>query len=163
MTFDQRELRDVLGCFATGVTIITARDAAGKPVGLTVNSFSSVSLEPPLVLFSLDRAANSADAFGVGQPFNVNVLGQQQQAQSNHFASKVDDKFASDEFDWQDGGNGCRVLEGALAHLECTCEALHDGGDHWIIIGRVARISASGEGPPLLYFRGRYADLKGEW
>lgn len=160
---DQRHLRDVFGCFATGVTIITAREASGVPVGLTANSFSSVSLDPPLILFNLDRDANCARAFSVGSSFTVNVLKHDQQAQSNHFASKVEDKFASGEFSWTDGENGCPVLDGALAVLECTCDSLHDGGDHWIIIGRVTRAAGDGDGEPLLFYRGRYAGLEGTW
>lgn len=160
---DQRHLRDVFGCFATGVTIITAREESGNAVGLTANSFSSVSLDPPLILFNLDRDANCARAFGVGRPFTVNVLRHDQQAESNHFASKVEDKFASGEFEWEDGANGCPTLNGALASLECTCDSLHDGGDHWIIIGRVSRATGDTEGAPLLYYRGRYASLEGEW
>jgi flavin reductase (DIM6/NTAB) family NADH-FMN oxidoreductase RutF len=160
---NQRQLRDVFGCFATGVTIITAREANGMPVGLTANSFSSVSLDPPLILFNLDRAANCARAFDVGMPFTVNVLRHDQQAQSNHFASKVEDKFASGEFVWTDGENGCPVLDGALASLECICDSLHDGGDHWIIIGRVTQTESGNDGAPLLFYRGRYAGLEGEW
>lgn len=161
MQIDQRELRDVFGCFATGVTIISGRDTSGKPQGLTVNSFSSVSLDPPLVLFSLDRAANSAEAFDKGQAFTVNILGRGQEAQSNHFASKAEDKFATSAFAWADGTNGIPCLQDALAHLECTCETLHDGGDHWIIIGRVTALRSLGtDGAPLVFFRGRYADLQ---
>lgn len=152
----------MFGCFATGVTIITAREEDGRPVGLTANSFSSVSLDPPLILFNLDRGANCAAAFAEGKPFAVSVLRHDQQAQSNHFASKVDDKFAESEFDWTDGDNGCPVLDGALAHLECICDSLHDGGDHWIVIGRVSR-TVRENGAPLLFYRGRYAGLDGEW
>lgn len=160
---NQRQLRDVFGCFATGVTIITAREKDGTPVGLTANSFSSVSLDPPLILFSLDRGANCASAFAVGEPFIVNVLRHDQQAQSNHFASKVDDKFAGRGTDWVEGENGCPGLKGALASLECTCDSLHDGGDHWIIVGRVSRAIGDADGAPLLFFRGHYAGLEGEW
>jgi flavin reductase (DIM6/NTAB) family NADH-FMN oxidoreductase RutF len=160
MTIDQRELRDVLGCFATGVTIITGREPDGRPTGLTANSFSSVSLDPPLVLFSLDRGANCAAAFDVGRPFTVNVLSEAQQEHSNLFASKAEDKFAAGG-GWSEGGNGCARLEAALAHLECTCDSLHDGGDHWIIVGRVDRAEGRADGSPLLYFRGRYAAIDG--
>lgn len=159
MAVSPRELRDVLGSFATGVTIITGVDEQDRPVGLTANSFNSVSLDPPLVLFSLDRNANCASAFAEGRPFVVNVLRDDQQPQSNHFASKTDDKFAEMDFTWTAGNNGCAVIEGALAHLECTCESLHEGGDHWIVIGRVSRIEADPEGRPLVFFRGRYANL----
>lgn len=156
---DQRQLRDVFGCFATGVTIVTARRPDGTPVGLTANSFSSVSLDPPLILFNLDRGANCAEAFTLGAPFTVNVLRDSQQVESNHFASKVDDKFAHSDIAWQEGENGCPSLLDALAHLECSCDSLHDGGDHWIIIGRVSRASGSPDGSPLLFYRGRYAEL----
>lgn len=159
MTVTPREMRDAMGCFATGITVITALDAAGRPVGLTVNSFNSVSLEPPLVLFSLDRRANCADAFGDGKPFAVNVLGVEQQAESNHFASKADDKFADIPFEWQAGSNGCAMLNSAIASFECIAEATHDGGDHIIIIGRVTRLNQVEGAAPLLYFQGRYAAI----
>lgn len=159
MAVSPRELRDVLGSFATGVTIITGVDEDGGPVGLTANSFNSVSLDPPLVLFSLDRGANCVSAFQEGKPFTVNVLRDDQQPHSNHFASKADDKFAEMDFTWAEGENGCAVIEGSLAHLECTCESLHEGGDHWIVIGRVSRIEGDPEGRPLVFFRGRYANL----
>ena len=158
-TLDQRHLRDVFGCFATGVTIITARLDDGSPVGLTANSFSSVSLDPPLILFNLDRGANCAEAFALGKPFTVNVLRKDQEAQSNHFASKVEDKFAHPDFDWRDGANGCPRLADSLAQLECVCDSLHDGGDHWIIIGRVQHAERDADGAPLLFFRGRYESL----
>ncbi|WP_417519035.1 flavin reductase family protein [Minwuia sp.] len=160
---DQRELRDVFGCFATGITIITTREADGTPVGLTANSFSSVSLDPPLILFNLERGANCASAFVEGGAFTVNILRHDQQAQSNHFASKIEDKFASDEFVWSDGKNGCPRLVQALANLECVCTSMHDGGDHIIIIGRVTDTSRKKSGAPLLYFKGGYAGLEGEW
>lgn len=159
MTVTPRAMRDAMGCFATGITVITALDADSRPVGLTVNSFNSVSLEPPLVLFSLDRRANCADAFGDGKPFAVNVLGADQQAESNHFASKADDKFADIPFDWQPGGNGCAMLNSAIASFECVTEATHDGGDHVIIIGRVTRLNQAEAAAPLLYYQGRYAEI----
>jgi len=159
MTVTPREMRDAMGCFATGITVITAKDADGKPVGLTVNSFNSVSLEPPLVLFSLDRRANCAEAFAVGSAFAVNVLGVEQQAESNHFASKADDKFADIPFAWHAGSNGCAMLDSAIARFECITETTHDGGDHVIVIGRVTCLNRAEDGAPLLYFQGRYAEI----
>lgn len=159
MTVSPRELRDTMGWFATGVTVITALDQRGRPVGVTANSFNSVSLDPPLVLFSLDHLANCNDAFAEGQPFTVNVLRADQEAQSNHFASKSDDKFTDTAFTWAPGENGCPVLEGTVATFECTAEAIHAGGDHRIIVGRVHRVSQSETGEPLVFFKGRYARL----
>ncbi|MDF1722178.1 MAG: flavin reductase family protein [Minwuia sp.] len=161
MTVTPREIRDAMGCFATGITVITALDADGRHVGLTANSFNSVSLDPPLVLFSLDRRANCVDAFRTDLGFAVNVLGEEQQAVSNHFASKADDKFADLEFDWQVGGNGCALLDGAIASFECVTDALHDGGDHVIVVGRVTRLNRVEGASPLLYFQGQYAGLEG--
>ncbi len=159
MTVTPREMRDAMGCFATGITVITAQDANGRHVGLTANSFNSVSLEPPLVLFSLDRRANCVDAFTLEMAFTVNVLGVEQQAVSNHFASKADDKFADMDFAWQTGDNGCAMLDGAIASFECVTEAVHEGGDHVIIVGRVTHLNQVEDASPLLYFQGRYAAL----
>ncbi len=161
MTVTPREMRDAMGCFATGITVITARDAAGRHVGLTANSFNSVSLEPPLVLFSLDRRANCVDAFNLGLAFTVNVLGADQQAVSNHFASKADDKFAEMDFAWQAGDNGCAMLDGAIASFECVTDAVHEGGDHVIVVGRVTHLNQVGDASPLLYFQGSYAGIGG--
>ncbi|MEC9345873.1 MAG: flavin reductase family protein [Pseudomonadota bacterium] len=161
MTVSPRELRDTMGMFATGVTIITAVDGEGRPVGLTANSFNSVSLDPPLVLFSLDHRANCAAAFARGQPFAVNILGADQEAQSNHFASKSEDKFADSAFDWAPGENGCALIAGAIATLECAVESVHEGGDHWIIVGRVSRVVRAEEPDPLLFWRGRYLRIAG--
>lgn len=160
MTVTPREMRDAMGCFATGITVITALDADGRHVGLTANSFNSVSLEPPLVLFSLDRRANCVDAFSTDMAFTVNVLGVDQQAVSNHFASKADDKFANLDFVWQSGANGCAVLDGAIASFECVTDAVHEGGDHVIVVGRVTGLNQVEDASPLLYFQGRYAGIE---
>lgn len=161
MTVTPREMRDAMGCFATGITVITALDGDGRHVGLTANSFNSVSLEPPLVLFSLDRRANCVDAFNADMAFTVNVLGADQQAVSNHFASKADDKFADLDFVWQAGGNGCAMLDGAIASFECVTDAVHEGGDHVIVVGRVTGLNQIEDASPLLYFQGRYAGIDG--
>lgn len=151
---DPRELRNALGCFATGVTIVTAMGPDGEPVGLTANSFSSVSLTPPLVQFSLDRSAQSLDAFRSAGCFAVNVLRENQTELSNRFATRNANKFDSVPYTtWE---SGAPILEGALAHFDCGTYATYDGGDHLIFIGEVRRMAADHDGHPLLYFRGGY-------
>lgn len=158
MTFTQRAFRDALGCFATGIAVVTTVDAAGAPVGVTINSFSSVSLDPPLVLFSLGRRAQSFEAFiGAGR-FAVNVLSAEQQELSVRFSRLGSDKFADLAYEtWE---TGCPILDGCLANLDCVTEAMHDGGDHVILVGRVLRLDSRRTGAPLLYFRGRYVRLE---
>jgi len=156
MAFTAREFRDAMGCFATGVAVVTGRDENGAPVGVTVNSFSSVSLSPPLVLFCLDREADSLQPFADGKHFAVNILNAEQSDLSHHFAQTGVDKWSGVE--WSAGGNDCPALPGAVARYECTSVAAHDGGDHVILVGRVDDIE-TGDHAPLLYFRGNYAYL----
>ena len=156
MAIDPREFRDALGTFATGVTVVTCMSGDGKPIGLTANSFNSVSLDPPLVLFSLDRRSFSFAHFQSASHFAVNVLASSQQEISRHFARASEDKWRDIGFDV--GGVGCPSLPGALAVFECSTHAIHDGGDHIIIVGRVERF-AHRPGEPLLYYRGRYARI----
>ena len=158
MAFSAREFRDAMGCFATGVAVVTGRDEDGEPVGVTVNSFSSVSLSPPLVLFCLDRQADSLQPFTDGKPFAVNILSAEQSALSHRFAQSGVDKWHG--VDWRAGGNDCPALPGAVARYECTSVAAHDGGDHLILVGRVDDVETS-DSAPLLYFRGNYAYLPG--
>lgn len=154
---DVRKLRDALGRFGTGVTIVTTRDDHGQPVGMTASSFTSVSLDPPLVLFCPSRSADSFNSLSSGAPFVINVLSEDQQALSNRFARSTDDKWSGLEFDTWD--SGAPVLRDCLANLECVMHAVHDGGDHAIVIGRVQRMSHVATGRPLLYFSGNYATL----
>jgi len=150
-------LRAALGRFATGVTLVTCRDADGHRIGLTANSFSSLSLEPALVLWSLRKASHSGPAFAATAHFAVNVLAESQQALSQRFASSaVVDRFA--EGDWSEGLGGVPVLAGATAVFECATEARHDAGDHWLFIGRVLRLSEQAL-PPLLFHGGQYRAL----
>jgi flavin reductase (DIM6/NTAB) family NADH-FMN oxidoreductase RutF len=155
--FNSRELRNALGTFATGVTIITARSKAGKLVGLTANSFTSVSLQPPLVLWSASLYADSLSAFQEGSHFVVNILAADQIELSNRFARKHEDKFA--EVDHIIPECGAPVLIGAAAHFECRNEYRHYGGDHIIFIGHVERFAYTGK-PTLLFCRGQY--MRGE-
>lgn len=157
---DARQFRDALGRFSTGVTIVTARGVDGTPVGMTASSFTSVSLDPPLVLFCPSRGAESYKTLASGGPFVINVLREEQQALSNRFAQTLEDKWHALEFDtWM---TGAPVLRDCLANLECETHAVYDGGDHAVVIGRVTRFAHAPAGKPLVYFSGRYATLSGE-
>lgn len=156
MTVDSVSFRKALGCFASGVTVVTGRDAAGRPVGLTVSAFSSLSLAPPLVLICLDKRVSNLDSFRAG-PFAVNILAENQQDVSNRFAGKHDDRFAG--VDHAPGDNGAPVLAGCLAVIECDVHDIAAGGDHDIIIGAVTRVVTEPEARPLIYFRGGYNAL----
>ena len=154
---DARTFRDALGCFATGVTIITAMDAEGLPIGLTANSFTSVSLDPPLLLVCVANNAGSAAVLRNAERFAVNVLQIGQQPTSNRFAGKGEDRFANTP--WEIGEFGTPVLTGSLSSFECARDAVHDGGDHFILVGRVMKAMFEPRRDPLLYFRGKYRRL----
>ena len=151
---DQRALRDALGRFATGITVVTARAADGSPVGMTANSFAAVSLEPPLVLWSVGRRAPSFVAFEAAEHFAVSVLRARGRELSNHFATPAEDKFAGIE--WRSGAGGAPVLADSLAVFECRTWQRYDGGDHLIIVGLVEHFESTDDAP-LLFYRGRYA------
>lgn len=151
-------LREALGSFVTGITVVTTRNG-GEPHGLTANSFSSVSLEPPLVLFSLSRAADCFDAFEQAEAFAVNVLCSDQEDVSSRFATKDVDKWTG--VDWRPGHGGCPLLEGAVAAFECRVAARHEGGDHVIYVGEVVRFDHRPDAAPLAFFRGRYTGVAG--
>jgi flavin reductase (DIM6/NTAB) family NADH-FMN oxidoreductase RutF len=151
---DARTLRDALGCFATGVTIVTATDSEGTPIGLTANSFTSVSLDPPLLLVCIANNASSAEALRMSDNFAINVLQIGQQPTSNRFASKAEDRFANTP--WSVGEYGAPTLDGSLSIFECSKHALYDGGDHFILVGNVLKASFEPHRDPLLYFRGKY-------
>jgi len=155
--FDLRDFRNALGTFATGVTIITARGRDGGLYGLTANSFTSVSLTPPLVLWSASLYAQSLPAFQEGSHFVVNVLAHDQVELSNKFARSHENKFA--EIDHIIPECGAPVLIGAAAHFECRNEYRHYGGDHIIFIGHVERYAYTSK-PTLLFCRGKY--MRGE-
>ncbi|NQW11528.1 MAG: flavin reductase family protein [Alphaproteobacteria bacterium] len=157
MSIDPEAFRAVLGRYATGVTVVTTRDADGTPYGLTVNSFTSVSLDPPLVLFCLDRAAGSFAAFESAQGFAVNILRADQSGISSRFADPAAKRFADEPIEtW---GSGAPILSEALAALDCTVHARHDGGDHVILIGRVLDLQLRTHDDPLLYWCGAYRQL----
>jgi flavin reductase (DIM6/NTAB) family NADH-FMN oxidoreductase RutF len=152
-----RALRDVLGCFGTGVTVVTARRPDGGLVGFTANSFTSVSLDPPLVLICLAKTSLNAALFEAGSEFAVHVLHMGQQQTASLFATRGADKFA--DLDWETWDTGVPIIPGSLAVLECTHHATHDGGDHLIVVGKVGRAHHEPQGDPLLFFRGRYRRL----
>ncbi|MBT4219115.1 MAG: flavin reductase family protein [Rhodospirillaceae bacterium] len=154
MTIDPTTFRNGLGRFATGITIVTGISDDGSPVGVTVNAFSSLSLEPPLVLFCLGRKTFCLDAFTSGRGFALNVLSEPQRHLSETFSKPLDDRFEGVDHDFWD--SGAPILDGCLANLECDLETVHDGGDHVIIIGRVVRLMQAEKGQPLLYFMGDY-------
>jgi flavin reductase (DIM6/NTAB) family NADH-FMN oxidoreductase RutF len=150
---DERHLRAALGRFATGVTVVTTRTAEGKLEGLTANSFSAVSLDPPLVLWSLRASAPSLESFKAAGHFAVNVLAASQHGLCRRFATPARDKFAGLEH--RPGLGGCPLIEGALASFECSMEAQVPGGDHLVFFGRVHRIACT-EGAPLIVSAGTY-------
>jgi len=150
-------LRRALGRYATGVTVVTTRAADGTPVGLTINSFTSISLDPPLVLWSLRRAARSFEAFRHGGHFAVSVLAAGQERLARSFTSAIEDRFAGART--RDGMGGCPLIEDCLAHFECQLESVLDGGDHAILIGRVLKASQR-EGEPLVFASGGYCTTR---
>ena len=153
---DPRGLRAVLGRFATGVAIITCRDAAGAPTGLTANSFSALSLEPPLVLWSLRLSSPNLPAFRAATHFAINILSESQVELSRRFAQSLADRFA--EGQWSAGLGGAPVLGGATAVVECERQAEHPAGDHVLFIGQVRRCVDLAT-PPLLFHGGHYHTL----
>ncbi len=140
--------------FATGVTIVTARNAAGAPIGLTANSFNSVSLTPPLVLWSLARSAGSMPHFEAGSHYAVHILGADQHALAEQFASKSVDRFAGVAF--REGAGGAPILDGAAAVFECFNRSRYEEGDHVIFVGEVESCSHREGTQPLIFHGGRY-------
>lgn len=154
MGFDPQDFRAALGTFTTGVTIITTPDADGQPVGITANSFNSVSLNPPLVLWSLAKNARSLDAFCGSRHWNVHVLSAEQEALSGRFARQGEDKFAGLELD--EGISKAPLLQACTARFQCRTAFSYDGGDHVIFIGEVLAYDRS-DLPPLVFQGGQYA------
>lgn len=153
-TFDPRAFRRALGNFATGVTVVTAADATGRKVGVTANSFNSVSLDPPLVLWSIDKRSSSHGVFEEASHFAVNVLAADQIDLSNNFARPKDDRFA--EIAYEPGEGGAPVFADCAARFHCEKYQQVDGGDHWIMIGKVVAFDDFGRSP-LLYHQGAYS------
>lgn len=159
--FDSRAFRVALGAFATGVCIVTAKAEDGRRVGMTINSFSSVSLDPPLVLWSIARTAQSLPVFTTVENWAVNVLSETQEGLSNTFArpplSPEGHRF--DGVETAEGIGGAPLLAGAIARFQCATEHLYEGGDHVILVGRVLAFDRAEGVPPLLFAQGRYGHL----
>ena len=160
MPHDSRAFRNALGHFATGVCVVTTQGPDGDAVGVTVNSFASVSLDPPLVLWSLDRNSDRFAVFMAMDHFCINVLDAKAQHLSHRLSRKGERSIAAEPC--AKGTTQLPILKDALAHFECHVEARYEGGDHVIFVGRVLSFDHKNDGDPLLYYRGRYRALSGE-
>lgn len=154
---DPLSFRQCLAKFATGVTVVTCVDAKGHPCGITANSFSSVSLDPPLILWNIAKVSNSLDAYLQAEHFAINVLADSQQDISSHFAKS--DHTLFDKIQHEVSANGARLLANTIAQFECRTHAIHDCGDHYIIVGHVLDFR-SADLAPLLFFSGQYGEIK---
>ncbi len=156
---DKRAFRQALGSFPTGVAVVTAQPSGEEPMGMTVNSFTSVSLEPPLVLWCVDRKSRRFSAFAEANAFVVSVLGTAHEEVSARLARPG--SHLLDGLDLLDTELGPPALADSLAVFECSRYAIHDGGDHAILVGRVLRFARREAGAPLVFFKGRYGALSG--
>lgn len=152
-----RDFRNALGRFATGVTVVTALNSDGKPIGVTISSFNSVSLDPPLILWSLANNSPKLEAFRQASHYAINVLAADQRGLSNRFASRADDRFA--DVPVRAGRAGVPLIEGCCAWFECTHEAHYPGGDHVIFVGHVEGFARGEPTSPLVFFDGAYCWL----
>ena len=154
MSVDPAQFKDALSRYATGVTVVTAVMPDGRLAGVTVSSFCSVSLRPPLVLFCLANTSTCLKAFTEGERCAVNILAESQRDLSVAFSTQSTDKFRGVSF--ERSAHGLPLLSGCLANIECAREAVYEGGDHVILVGRVEHITLSEDGAPLVYHRGAY-------
>ena len=159
MSLDPREFRNALGRFATGVCVITGQVDGKVPFGMTVNSFSSVSLDPALVLWSLQKNSECAANFETMTRYGINILSADQQALSDQYAKKGEHDLT--EGTYRQGRSGAIVLSDAMVSFECEIDAIHDGGDHLILVAKVHEMqSHPAQRKPLLFFCGKYGELK---
>ena len=156
-----RLLRTAFGQFATGVCVITTRDQHGDPVGITANSFASVSLDPPLVSWCVDKNATRFEEYAQASHYSINILNSDQRAVSDSFAMRSWDKTLFNEVDWFEGYRDIPQIPGAVARFHCTTETLYEGGDHLIIIGRVEDFDCEPQAP-LVFFQGGYFAVEPE-
>jgi len=158
-TIDRNEFRSALGLFPTGVAVVTAEGAAGEGrVGMTITSFNSVSLDPPLVLFSIGKQALSLPVLCGAKMYCINILGEQHQHISSRFATAKADKWSDTDIEFHDGLPF--TLKDSIVSFQAVPYAQHDGGDHLIFVGRVVRIHKKEEAAPLVFFGGKYAQLQ---
>ena len=153
---DNKAFRQCLGKFATGVTVVTCSDGDGNPCGITANSFSSVSLDPPLILWNIAKVSNSLEAYLDAEHFAINVLSSGQKDVSSHFARS--DHTIFDDVEFALSSDGVPILPGTIATFECRTDTIHDCGDHYIIIGEVERFHVE-ERDPLLFYSGGYRSI----
>ena len=154
MTWDEPDkIRKAFGCFATGVAVATTRSQAGEPIGITISSFNTVSLDPPLVLWSVGHDSISFDAFAQAEYFAVNVLARHQENLSDRFAARGTDKFAG--LECSEGVGGVPVLTECAACFECSTEYRYPGGDHLILVGRMLNFEDHGL-EPLIFYRSQF-------
>jgi 3-hydroxy-9,10-secoandrosta-1,3,5(10)-triene-9,17-dione monooxygenase reductase component len=158
MSVDAASFRRALGQFATGVTVVTTRDASGRPLGLTVSAFCSASLHPPLVLVCIDHRSEANAAMRESGLFAVNILAEDQEDVSRRFAAPG--RAKTDGFPFAEGRHGLPLVVGALAHVECRVRSFHDEGDHAVWVGEVRSLDAH-PGRPLLHHAGAYARIVG--
>jgi flavin reductase (DIM6/NTAB) family NADH-FMN oxidoreductase RutF len=157
---NSEKFKKALSHFATGVTVVTSSTAQGLPVGLTANAFTSVSLDPPMILVCLDNKTGCIKAFSEGKRFAVNILRENQQALSDMFAGPQKYKFKNQTYDtWE---SDCPILSGCLVNLECLRVNVFEAGDHIILLGKVERIEHSDSGRPLLYYKSSYVRLEND-
>lgn len=160
MDVNEHDFKHCVGSFATGVTIITTRDTHKKPVGVTINSFASVSLHPPLILFCLDKTSASFPCFTQAKHFIVNILSEKQEHLSRQFSAPGHKWEGVDSYD---GQTHCPILPDILAYIECETFVTHEGGDHVIFIGKAINLKRLSEhGKPLLYHRGNYINRENQ-
>ena len=154
----QRAFRNALGQFPTGVCVVTARAAEGEDLGMTISSFNSLSLDPPLVLFSIDRRSRSLDKWEAAEGYAINILAESQKDVSGRFARPLGNKWTGIDFDR--GHADAPLLRGAIACFECSPFTSHDGGDHVLFIVRVVRFRTFANRSPLIFCKGHYGTLK---
>lgn len=154
---DSANFRRVLGHYPTGVCVVTAVDDQGVPVGMVVGSFTSVSLNPPLVAFFPDKRSTSWPRIAAAGKFCVNVLGSDQEALCRQFASSGADKFAG--VSHRTSANGSPILDGVVAWIDCSLHAVHEAGDHHIVLGEVLELETESANRPLLFFQGGYGEF----
>lgn len=157
MVINESDFRHCLGRFATGVTVATTLCNDGSPCGLTISSFASVSLNPPMILFSLDKKSSSYSSFLESDYFAINILSEEQWDLSQRFAAPSANNWA--EISYTKKQTSCPVLEECLAYIECEKKAVYEGGDHSIFLGQVVNLHHSTDKKPLLYYRGQYNTL----
>lgn len=154
MSFDGKSFRNALGSFVTGITVVTIADRAGAPIGVTMNSFNSLSLDPPMILFSLDKASDTRADFEAATYCVVNVLSESQQILSQRFASVG--KHGLEDTPYSLCRNGCAVLEDTVAAFHCEITSRHDGGDHIVHFATVDHFVSKAGQKPLVYYKGKY-------